>query len=266
MSTVNNIEEILSDFQGITLEEVQKASLMRRKDSKYMLSFLDLPSILSMVEKDYRVLEIGGIRSHPYHTCYYDTADLEMYHMHHRGMANRHKVRFRRYGISDLHFLEVKKKNAKGVTIKNRVRTDGMDASILTREEEFLSTYSPYTGDKIIAVLENKFNRITLVDHSQSERITLDYGLQFSSTLNGNQLVLPGLSIAEIKYESLLSGSPFNTALRLSHIRPRRFSKYAIGAALLHPDLKQNSFKEKVNRVHQLNTQYTQLIKNPNHA
>ena len=266
MSTISNIEEILSDFQPISLKEVQKASLMRRKDSKFLFSFLHLPSILSMVAGEYRVLEIGGIRSHPYHTCYYDTGDLEMYHMHHRGMANRHKVRFRKYGVSDLHFLEVKKKNSKGVTIKNRVKTDGMDASILTKEEEFLSTFSPYTGNRMVPVLENKFSRITLVNQNQSERITLDYGLQFSSTLNSNRLELPGLSVAEIKYENLLAGSLFNMALRQSHIRPQRFSKYAIGAALLHPDLKQNSFKEKVNKVHQINNDYSQTIKHPEHA
>lgn len=256
MSIAGNIEEVLWDYNGISLKEVQKASLMRRKDSKFLFSFVHLPSILSMVKQEYRVLEIDTIRSHHYLTCYYDTANLEMYHMHHRGMANRHKIRVRRYGTSDLHFLEVKKKNAKGITIKNRVRTDGMDISILTREEEFLSTHSPYGRNGMIPTMENSFKRITLVSHNQKERITLDYGLRFSSMMADQQLELPGISIAEIKYERHLSGSPFNHALRQSHITPRRFSKYAIGMALLNGDLKQNRFKRRVRKVHLINSKY----------
>jgi len=266
MNITNEIEGILSDFNSITLKEVQKASLMRRKDSKFMFSCVHVPSLLSMVQEHYSVLEIDGLRSHEYQTMYYDTPDLEMYHMHHRGMANRHKVRFRKYGTSDIHFLEVKKKNSKGVTIKNRIKTNGMDAAILTSEEEFLSTYSPYAGNGIVAVLENNFNRITLVSESQTERITLDYGLRFSSKRADQQLDLPGLSIAEIKYENLLAGSPFNEALRQSHITPRRFSKYAIGTALLHPELKQNRFKVKVRKVNQINETYSQTQNNPHHA
>jgi hypothetical protein len=256
MSIVNRIEQILEGYEAISLAEVQKASLMRRKDSKFILSVLDLPSILSGVKNDYRVLEIEHRRSHGYCTHYYDTPDLEMYHLHHRGKANRHKVRFRKYGTSDLHFLEVKRKNAKGITIKNRVKTSGMDASILTTEEEFLLTFSPYRAANMVPVLENRFNRITLVSRSQTERITVDYDLRFISLMSDREIDLPGLSIAEIKYEHLLAGSLFNNVLRQNHITPRRFSKYAIGAALLNGELKQNRFKMKVRKVLQINNHF----------
>jgi hypothetical protein len=266
MNTASEIGEILEGFDPISLDEVQKASLMRRKDSKYILNVLTLPSILSKVKSYYRVLAIEGKRSHAYCTHYYDTPDLEMYHLHHRGMANRHKVRFRKYITSDLHFLEVKTKNSKGITLKNRIRTSGMDASILTTEEEFLLTHIPYQPASMIPVLENQFNRITLVSLDQSERITLDHGLQFISFLVGRRLELPGVAIAEIKYENLLSGSPFNNVLREHHIAPLRFSKYAIGAALLDSGLKQNRFKVKVRKVHQINDQYVETVKSPSHA
>ena len=266
MNTASKIAKIISGFQSITLEEVQAANLMRRKDSKFVYSFLHLPTILPIVKKDYRVLEIDGNRSHPYLTAYYDTSDLEMYHMHHRGMANRHKIRFRRYEVSDLHFLEVKKKNAKGITIKNRIKTPGMDAAILTIEEEFLSSYSPYGHNGMIPVMENSFKRITFVSGDQTERITLDFDLKFTNLLSDNRLELPGVSITEIKYETFLSKSPFNAALRSSKIPPRRFSKYAIGLALLNDDLKQNLFKQKVRNVHQINSNYLLTQKNPHHA
>jgi hypothetical protein len=256
MSTVNDIEKILEGYEAISLKEVQKASLMRRKDSKFIMGILDIPVVLSSVRDAYRVLTINGMRSHGYCTHYFDTADLEMYHHHHRGISTRYKVRFRKYGTSDLHFLEVKFKNSQGVTTKKRVRIPGMDLSQLISEEEFLKDCCPYPASSLVPVLENHFNRITLVSHDQKERITLDYGLHFASLESDRSLDLPGVSIAEIKYENLLTASSFHNALKEYHISPNRFSKYAIGAALLNGELKQNRFKMKVRKVLQINENY----------
>lgn len=261
MSIASKIEGVLADFGSITLEEVQRASLMRRKDSKYMFSYIEVPGILAMLVNDYRVLEIDERRSHNYQTFYYDTLGRDMYHMHHRGRVNRHKIRFRKYDSSDAVYLEVKTKDAKGVTIKNRMQTLAKEASILSKEEEFLSRYTPYADDKMLPVLENSFNRITLVNESQTERITLDYQLWFSNPVSEESIELPGISIAEIKFEKLLSGSPFHAVLRRHHITPRRFSKYCTGMAMLNPELKQNLFKEKVRSVHRINNHYLQSIK-----
>jgi hypothetical protein len=256
MSTGTDFETILNQFERISLEEVNRASLMRRKDNKYLFSFEHLSDLLEEVRKEYRVLEIDACRSQHYHTRYFDTDSREMYHKHHRGLANRHKVRIRRYGSGDLHFLEVKKKNAKGVTTKKRVRTASMDRSALLKEEAFLLSCSPYAGSGIDFTMENNFRRITLVSHSQTERVTLDYGLQFSSLESGDALDLPGIAIAEIKFENRLSGSALHAAMRKFRIRPQRFSKYAIGMALLHPGLKQNRFKRRVRKVHQINESF----------
>ncbi len=266
MNIGSEIDSILKDFGSISLEEVQKASLLKRKDRKYLFCFSHLPEVLGRVMEEYRVLEIEEKRSHEYSTFYYDTSDLDMYHMHHRGRANRHKLRFRKYGTSGSYFLEVKKKDAKGITSKKRIPTEGMDASILEQKEEFLNTNTPYQLDGMAMRLENGFNRITLVNHNQTERITLDYQLRFSGNGSGVELALPGISIAEIKFASHLSGSPFHYALRQSKITPRRFSKYAIGMALVNPELKQNRFKEKVLRVHKINRNCIQLNKQNQHA
>ena len=261
MSSGNDFSEILGRFDAISLEEVNKASLMRRKDNKYLFGFQDLRELLTMVSGDYRVLEIDGIRSQHYNTRYFDTDGREMYHKHHRGLSNRHKVRIRRYGSGSLHFLEVKKKNAKGVTTKKRVKISDMEHATLVQEEEFLKTYSPYAGSGIDAAMENLFNRITLVNQTQSERVTLDYGLRFSCKERGVELDLPGIAIAEIKYENQLAGSALHAALRKLRIKPSRFSKYAIGMALLNRELKQNRFKGRVRKVNKLNTEYLSNLK-----
>ena len=261
MSTGNDFTELLKRFESISLEEVNKASLMRRKDNKYLFGFQELDQLLALVSNDYRVLEIDGIRSQHYNTRYFDTDGREMYHKHHRGLSNRHKVRIRRYGSGSLHFLEVKKKNVKGVTTKKRVKINDMEHATLVREEEFLKKYSPYVGSGIEPAMENLFNRITLVNQTQSERVTLDYGLKFSSKKIGGELDLPGIAIAEIKYEGHLAGSPLHAALRKLRIKPSRFSKYAIGMALLHRELKQNRFKGRVRKVNKLNTEYLSNLK-----
>ena len=239
---------------------------MQRRDNKYMFGVGQLPVLLKEVSGYYRVLEIEGRRTHNYQTLYYDTNELDMYHMHHRGMVNRHKVRFRKYGSSDAVYLEVKKKDARGVTVKNRMKTGNGEASILSREEEFLSVYTPSMTGRIVPVLENSFNRITLVNPDQTERITLDYHLWFLSRISEQSVEIPGVSIGEIKYAHHLAGSPFHKALRHSRITPRRFSKYCIGMALLDPELKQNLFKEKVRRVHKINNNYVQSLKSNRYA
>lgn len=266
MSIDSRIKKILSGYSSFSLEELQRAELMRRKDSKYLFSLLDVPAILESVKDKYLVLEVSGTRAQNYQTLYYDTPDLDMYHMHHRGMVNRHKVRFRKYGSTDAVFLEVKKKDSKGVTTKSRIKTNSAQAVILSNEEEFLASHSPYENRGMLPVLENSFSRIALMSSNQAERITIDYGLWFSSTVTEKSLELPGISIAEIKFRDRLPSSPFHTALRQAHILPSRFSKYCIGMALLNPGLKQNLFKEKIRRVLQLNSHYLHSLNQPHHA
>ena len=256
MSIANEVDGILADLESLSLEEIQKASLLKRKDRKYIFSTHLLPYILKQMSRDYRVLEINGKRSQFYRTYYYDTPELEMYHKHHRGFSSRHKVRIREYTASDLRFLEVKRKNAKGITNKKRVQTSGMDHADLTKEGLFLESNSPYRSEGVAFALENQFNRITLVSHNQIERVTLDHQLNFSGSEEETKVDLPGVCVAEIKYEGHLSGSVIHKVLRQSKIAPRRFSKYAIGMALLHPGLKQNRFKAKVRSVHQINSKY----------
>ncbi len=256
MSIANEVDEILADLECLSLEEIQKASLLRRKDQKYIFSTHLLTSILKQVSADYRILEINDNRSQFYRTFYYDTPELEMYHKHHRGFSSRHKVRIREYTASDLRFLEVKRKNSKGITSKKRVETLGMDLADIKKESQFLEANSPYESGGVAFALENEFNRITLVSHNQAERVTLDYQLKFSGGGEENGVDLPGVCVAEIKYEGHLSGSIVHKVLRRSKIVPRRFSKYAIGMALLHPGLKQNRFKKKVRSVHQINSKY----------
>jgi len=253
MSTGNNIEEQLVGYSPIFLEEMGKAGLMSRRDSKYVFSLDILPVLLEAVKENYRVLEIEGGRCQLYRTTYYDTGKLDMYHLHHRGRASRHKVRFRNYASSGQTFLEVKHKNSKRITNKKRMETDDGDMKINGNEAGFLLEHIPYGPAELQPALDNSFRRITLVSPDQSERITLDYGLDFSNRRRDGEEKLPGVAIAEIKYMGHLTSSPFHLALRKARVYPKRISKYCVGMALLNPDLKQNLFKNKLRSIVQIN-------------
>jgi len=250
------ILSFLPAFDDIDLEAIERASLMRRKDSKYLFSVSYIPEILEALPGTYDILEIDGKRSHPYNTLYYDTKDMEMYHLHHRGILNRHKIRFRTYESSDTVFLEVKQKSNKGVTTKMRIKSEGSKGIILSKEEEFLATSTPYSQGEIKPVLENMFNRITLVEKHQKERITIDYNLRFMAPGRTQMLELPGISIAEIKREGNLVSSLFNAVMRENRIYPMRFSKYCMGVAMLNPEIPQNRFKTKIRKLEKINLEY----------
>ncbi len=253
MNSGSRIEEALKGYSPIFLKEMGKAGLMSRKDSKYVFSLDILPVLLEAVKKDYRVLEIEGECCQLYRTTYYDTEKLDMYHLHHRGRASRHKVRFRNYATSGQTYLEVKHKNSKRITNKKRMETGGSDMKINGSEAGFLLEHIPYGPKELQPALDNSFRRITLVSPGQNERITLDYGLDFSNRRKDGEEQLPGVAIAEIKYIGHLTVSPFHLALRKAKVYPKRISKYCVGMALLNSDLKQNLFKSKLRSIIQIN-------------
>jgi len=89
-----------------TLAQLDAVSLLNRIDTKFLLTVPQLVEILPRLARDYLVLEVGGRRLHQYRTLYFDTPDLDLYHLHHRSRAVRHKVRSRAYLDSDLAFFE----------------------------------------------------------------------------------------------------------------------------------------------------------------
>src|SRR5438105_3236213 len=96
--------------------------LMNRTDTKFTFNLDQFEDILSDIIENYYVLEIDGKRISRYKTLYYDTTKLNLYIKHHNGELNRYKIRHRSYVESDIGFLEVKFKNNKGRTIKDRIK------------------------------------------------------------------------------------------------------------------------------------------------
>jgi hypothetical protein len=222
--------------------------LMDRMDSKYMFTMQTLPQILNGCKEHYRVVEINGQRYSSYETLYYDTEDYRLYNQHHSGKLNRYKVRKRTYVESNLSFLEVKFKDNKGRTTKDRVKlkTNTIDGNAI----EFLEKETPLKAKDLKPSVNITYSRITLVHKGLSERITIDVNLTVSKDAHSRKF--HNLVIAEVK-QNKSSNSEFTHLMREFRIKEGSMSKYCIGVSNLVEEVKKNNFKEKNNKIIKLN-------------
>lgn len=248
MGIGNKIRKKIAKFDPISLDQMDKVRLMRRTDLKFVFNLKHLPELLKMATDNYFMVEIKDEREQIYKTTYFDTDDYRMYQLHHNGKLNRHKIRIRKYIYTKQEFLEVKRKNNRGETIKNRIEheTEGSLPMIYENSNEFIHKYTPYDTEFLIPTLGNRFIRLTLVNKDFTERITLDYKLKFTDLKNKTKTKTPGICIAEIKKNRDDNSSAFISYLKALKIQSMGFSKYCLGMALLNPDVKNNLFKQKL--------------------
>jgi len=238
-----NVLDILNTYEPITLEEMDNVKLMDRTDTKYTFHISQLEQILALVIDKYRVLEINNKRVSDYKTLYYDTTDFLLYYKHHSGKLNRYKVRHRTYVDSNIGYLEVKFKNNKGRTLKERIKKKDVLFEWPEDAQQFLSKKTPYAPHTLIPTLWVNYSRITLVNRAGKERLTIDLNLEFKKDDILKQL--PQMVIAEVKQEKS-KASPFIDTMKKLHIREGSISKYCMAVAYTNPDVKTNQFKQKL--------------------
>ena len=239
---MKEISKITASFSPIKLAEMDNVKLMSRSDTKFAFKISKLPELLNQIIPFYRVLEINGKLIHDYKSLYFDTDDRKFYLDHHNGRVNRNKVRFREYVGSDLTFLEIKRKNNKGKTIKKRIKVDSINDDLSVKQKEYIHSI---IGSNII--LNSKqwinFSRITFVHKVYKERLTIDINLNFKEKDRRGDL--NQIAIGEVKQERMSRLSDFMRIAKDLHILPIRISKYCMSTLELNPELKQNRFKEK---------------------
>ncbi|MBQ9588433.1 MAG: polyphosphate polymerase domain-containing protein [Bacteroidales bacterium] len=240
---------VLSQMPPIGLDDMKAVRLMNRVDQKYMAPACLLDALLQRVAEGYYVQHIDGNPLAPYKTLYFDTADLRMYTMHHNQKLNRQKLRVRTYRSTDTTFFEIKNKDNKKKTHKVRIPVDvsQFDSVLEVPEvEQFVNNNTPFPVALLHQCLENRFERITLVDKGMSERITIDRGIIFHNRATGIDADISQLLVIEVKHEVGAPTSLIEKALHELHVLPRRMSKYCIGTALTDPTAKKGRFKEKL--------------------
>lgn len=251
MSSIDEaIKQQVWKLQRITLPEMKCIKLMNRTDTKFVTSKSVLLRLLEMAEEKYYAQQIDDKRISEYRTVYWDTDEYFFYTEHHNGRAPRQKVRVRTYMDSGENYIEIKTKNnhkrtkKKRITIPDYMRP-GEDASVFVEEltGRSLTTLHP--------ALQNHFERITLVNYDKTERLTIDFNVDFHNFDTNLDSGTGDLVIVELKRDGNVF-SPILEILRDLRIEPSGFSKYCIGSALTNPGLKQNNLKPKLQNVNRL--------------
>lgn len=244
------INQALKDFDPISLLEMDRVKLMNRVDTKFAFSVTEFMKFLPHLTDQYSILEIEGTRTPFYESLYLDDSQFTFFRDHHNGRTNRFKVRYRKYVESNLSFLEIKHK-VKGRTDKSRIKVDDIPLDLIEKHTKFIEGI--VTQDvSLKPVMWNSFHRMTLVNKTENERLTLDFDLTFKwndKTQNFNNLI-----IAELKQENVNRNSVFYQLMKSRCIRPYRLSKYCIGSIELYGDsLKFNRFKKKLLQLKKIN-------------
>lgn len=248
-ATFNKIRTLLDQMPAIDLEAMNHVKLMRRRDTKYVVSVDRLPVILELIKDDYQVFVLADQRLQPYETVYFDTPALKMYFEHHNGRKNRYKVRMRKYVLSGDSYLEIKFKNNRGETIKKRVASPMTVEELDPDNELFLSQNSPFSFEQINPTLWNTFNRITLVSKHRPERLTIDLGLEFSEDQGAEREQLNQTCIIEVKRDLDAGASDIIDALRATRVKETGFSKYCMGTVITRRHVRHNLFKQRLRNL-----------------
>jgi hypothetical protein len=236
--------DALNQFQTITLEEMKSVRLMNRIDTKYVTTTDVLDRLLEAAGTAYRVQVIDGCRNMPYYTMYFDTDQYAMYMAHLHGKKRRQKIRLRKYA-SGVSFLEVKRKNNKGRTDKARIECKSFDDA---NAADFITNNSMYNYTSLHKSIENRFNRITLVNNELTERVTIDTNLRFHNFHTDECCEMADIVIIELKRDGRCKSTLLDI-LRNLRVNEGSFSKYCMGMALTDYNLKHNRFKPNLRKL-----------------
>ncbi len=246
LSIDETILQRVYSLEPITMEEMSGIKLMNRTDTKFVTNKDKLAALLLMAQEDYYAQFHDGTRIASYITQYWDTPDHVYYLQHHNKRSPRQKVRVRTYVGSDTTFLEVNTKNNHGRTKKKRIEVPSKKD--LQCGDDFLFERANRHLDEIIPTVRNQFHRITLVNKGKTERLTIDFDVEFLNRETNQSTGTGNLVIIELKRDGNVP-SPVLEFLRQLRIKPSGFSKYCIGSVLTNPSLKKNLFKPRLTRI-----------------
>lgn len=233
------------DLPAIGLAELQQvAALQTRVDRKYVLPLEALPALLAALPDGTRRLVIDDRDAFGYESVYFDTPDLDAFHLAAGRRRRRYKVRTRTYRDTGGCWLEVKTRGPRGTTVKERREHDpdartrvgdalGFVVDTLRRQGVELPADD---GDPVLApTLTTQYRRRTLY-LPDGARTTVDTGLLWLGPgEHGPRAAVPAHAVVETK--SVAGASSADRALWALGHRPSRISKYATGLVVLDPSL-----------------------------
>ena len=241
-----DLATMIETLPAIALDELNdRAGLLTRTDRKYVLPVADLPVLMGSLAAGVSVLQIEGRRSFAYRSVYFDTPGLTSYLAAARRRRRRFKIRIRSYLDSDLHFVEVKTRGSRGVTVKERIPhhgpADALGESGQAHADLVLARTSPHPARLPLGpVLTTRYRRCTLFLPATESRVTIDTDLSWALP-GGPTTRISDCAVVETK--SARSTSDVDRLLWSLKHRPSTISKYATGLAALRPELPANRWR-----------------------
>jgi hypothetical protein len=234
-------------FAPVSLEALNaKAAMLERLDSKYVVRADVLREAVPQLAENFDVLEIDGLRSFLYRTCYFDDPERRACHDHHQGRRRRMKVRVRHYVDADLCFVEVKLKDKRGITVKKRLRCGVDEFGVLSDtgmahvERSHADLCGRAFGRPLDPVLWMHYHGVTLVAREGGERMTIDSGMRFVA-LGQAHHTDDDIFIVETK--SANGNGLADGVLRWLHQHPTNgCSKYCVGMSVTGAVSRHNRF------------------------
>ena len=151
----------------------------------------------------------------------------------------------------------MKKKDNHGKTSKSRVPVPSLKAVLEEQAgQDFLQQKTGFTLQHLAPTVGNRFNRITLVNRAKTERLTIDFDIQFYNYKTRQSATMSNIVVIELKRDGRVP-SPILPMLRALRIKPSGFSKYCIGACVTDPTLRVNRFKKRLIRVRKVSQKAT---------
>ncbi|UTW62347.1 VTC domain-containing protein [bacterium SCSIO 12741] len=250
-------ESILHSIRAvpaIDLAELALVDFPSRTDTKFIFDPNLVPEFLESVAHDLKVLEVNGTRMFDYQNEYYDTAQFKSFADHQVGKGNRVKIRSRKYGEKGPFYLEIKHKNNKGETLKERLRLAQWADRNSEVANQFLKERISMGFEELNQIIPVNYSRVTFANASLTEKYTLDIGLH--TVDNNGKIDFSYLAIAEVKQTRFSRKSPFMQGLKQRKIYPHKFSKYCFSVMHTHPLLKHNRFKGIVRTAQKIKLNY----------
>lgn len=250
------IEEQLASFSRIDLAELnQRAALMTRKDTKYLLTSPQVLAFLAQTGSHFDVLDIGGKTAFDYHSAYFDSDSLHCFRDHNQNRRKRIKIRYRHYEDTQQFFMEVKLKGAGGETAKLRrpMAPEHFDSHQLPMElDDYLKSVVRTHHQKDLIhryrkTLQVRYRRTTLIAKAGPERVTLDNGLRFAQ--DQREIALSAsLWVVEVKSPKGVSAT--DRVLKNLGAKPASLcSKYCVGLSLTSPTARSSRFTPTVKKI-----------------
>lgn len=239
----DRLDEAVKEFEAIPYTVIKGARFRKRATSKYVITGSTLSGLLRSCSGRYFIAERNGARVLPVGLVYFDTPGLRFFNQHVNGKLKRVKVRTRMWLRSGEQMLEIWKRKNKGTMLKRIVPLELEDGTANCLAVNLFEEYSGVSIGEVQASVALKYSRITLVNETLSERITIDANLKFAlPDAPDGVMSLPDLVIVEVRYSP--HTRPFAEGLMKTwSIRKSRISKYCLGVSLLKANAKVNSYK-----------------------